>query len=120
MEGDLMCHVFYYACHLNPVGHTFRVCADHDARQETRKDRGEGGRRRRRRRRERERENHGISYYSDFACGGREIVVSIAAMQSTGRSRFRISGGARNFFLNQNFQTPLASTQPPTSWVTAW
>ena len=69
---------------------------------------------------ERERENHGISYYSDFACGGREIVVSIAAMQSTGRSRFRISGGARNFFLNQNFQTPLASTQPPTSWVTAW
>ena len=21
-----MCHVFYYACHLNPVGHTFCVC----------------------------------------------------------------------------------------------
>ena len=34
-----MCHVFYYACHLNPVGHTFCVCvcvcvcAGHDARQ---------------------------------------------------------------------------------------
>ena len=106
-----MCHVFYYACHLNPVGHTFRVCADHDARQETRKDRGVG---------ERERENNGISYYSDFACGGRESVVNIAAMLPIGRSGFRLSGGARNFFLLQNFQTPLASTQPPTLWVTAF
>jgi hypothetical protein len=40
--------LFYYACHLNPVGHTFGVCADHDARQETRKDGGE--------------RNNGISY----------------------------------------------------------